>query len=117
MKSNSVKSMKLLYVAPRYHTNQVPIMRGFHKYDCKVMFMAQYEGVNEVHDNVDFYLLKKSPVAKWIFRFIDKKGCFTAIPHRFSETVGISLSSPAGHSRRTNHRSRSRRQTPAHSSS
>lgn len=73
MKSNSVKSMKLLYVAPRYHTNQVPIMRGFHKYDCKVMFMAQYEGVNEVHDNVDFYLLKKSPVAKWIFRFIDKK--------------------------------------------
>ena len=73
MKSNSVKELRLLYVAPRYHTNQVPIMRGFHKYNCQVMFMAQYEGVGEVHDNVDFRLLKKSLISKLMFKWVERK--------------------------------------------
>ena len=73
MKNKSVKELRLLYVAPRYHTNQVPVMRGFHKYNCQVMFMAQYEGVGEVHDNVDFRLMKKSLLSKLIFKVVEKK--------------------------------------------
>ncbi len=73
MKNKAVKRLKLLYVAPRYHTNQVPVMRGFHKYDCQVMFMAQYEGINEVHDNVDFRLLKSSWITELIFKIVGKK--------------------------------------------
>lgn len=73
MKNNSVKNMKLLYVAPRYHTNQVPIMHGFEQCGCQVMFLAQYEGVSEVHDYVDFLRLKQSGISKLFFKCIEKK--------------------------------------------
>lgn len=73
MKNSSVDRIKLLYVAPRYHTNQVPIMQGFHQCDCQVMFLAQYEGVSEVHDYVDFRCLKQSWISKCLSRHIVKK--------------------------------------------
>lgn len=50
--------MKLLYVAFRYHTNQVPVMKGWHDRGDEVYFFAQFEGVTEVHDYVNFYLMK-----------------------------------------------------------
>ena len=46
--------MKILYVSHRYHTNQVHIMKGWHDRNVEVMFLAQYEGVSEIHDYVTF---------------------------------------------------------------
>jgi len=65
--------MNILYVAPRYHTNQVPIMRGWSEHNCRVMFMAEFEGVSEVHDYVEFVRLKPNFLSKIVFNIIDKK--------------------------------------------
>lgn len=73
MANKCVKDMKLLYVAPRYHTNQVPIMHGFEQQGCRVMFLAQYEGVSETHDYVDFRRFKQNGISKLIIKCIEKK--------------------------------------------
>lgn len=65
--------LNILYVAPRYHTNQVPIMQGWSEKNCRVMFMAEFEGVSEIHDYVEFFRLKPNVFSKVAFNFIDKK--------------------------------------------
>ena len=40
--------MRFLYVAPRYHTNQVPIMRGLKARGHEILFLSQYAGKVEV---------------------------------------------------------------------
>lgn len=45
--------MKVLYVAPRYHTNQVPIIEGFVREGDQVTFVSQYYGGTE-----DYSVLK-----------------------------------------------------------
>ena len=44
--------MRFLYVAPRYHTNQVPIMRGLKKEGHEVCFISQYAGKMEDYTDV-----------------------------------------------------------------
>lgn len=39
--------MKVMYVAPRYHTNQVPIIEGFIRAGDEVTFVSQYRGGTE----------------------------------------------------------------------
>lgn len=39
--------MKVMYVAPRYHTNQVPIIEGWQKNGDEVTFVSQYCGGTE----------------------------------------------------------------------
>lgn len=39
--------MKVLYIAARYHTNQIPIMRGWLQEGHKVKFISQYKGGTE----------------------------------------------------------------------
>lgn len=73
MEKGNIEKLNILYVAPRYHTNQVPIMRGWSERNCRVMFMAEFEGVSEIHDYVDFFLLKPNWLSKIIFNIIDKK--------------------------------------------
>lgn len=65
--------MILLYIAPRYHTNQVPIMKGWHDRGDRVHFWAQFEGVSEVHDYVVFQKISKSFLGNIISEAIDKK--------------------------------------------
>lgn len=60
----------IMYVAPRYHTNQVPIINGWHKSGAKVKFMAAYTGVIESHENVDFYQMKPSIFIRMILYFM-----------------------------------------------
>lgn len=50
--------MKLLYVGHRYHTNQVPVMKGWSERGEEAYFFAQFQGVTEVHDYVNFHLMK-----------------------------------------------------------
>lgn len=45
--------MKVVYVAPRFHTNQIPIMRGWIEKGHSVFFVSQYQGKTE-----DYSVLK-----------------------------------------------------------
>lgn len=44
--------MRFLYVAPRYHTNQVPIMRGLKNKGHEICFLSQYAGKMEDYSDV-----------------------------------------------------------------
>ena len=39
--------MRVLYVAPRFHTNQIPIIRGWVKNGDQVLFISQFSGAVE----------------------------------------------------------------------
>ena len=62
---------RILYVSHRYHTNQVPVMKGWHEQGVKVMFMAGYQGEIESHEYVEYYQMKLSIVSKIIYFFLD----------------------------------------------
>lgn len=64
------KELRVIYVAPRYHTNQVPVIKGWHKAGAKVKFMVTYTGVIESHENVEFYQMKPSLFIKIIAFFM-----------------------------------------------
>ena len=36
--------MRILYIAPRYHTNQIPIMEGLTEHGHQVCFVSHYAG-------------------------------------------------------------------------
>lgn len=59
--------MKFLYIAPRYHTNQVPIMRGLKKMGHEVCFLSQYAGKVEDYRDVTPVVVGYSP----LFLFFD----------------------------------------------
>lgn len=52
--------MKIAFFAPRYHTNQVPIVRVLKKNGVDVEFYAHYIGATEDHSDVEVQLLKPS---------------------------------------------------------
>ena len=64
---------RILYIAPRYHTNQVPIMKGWHGKGVTVYFIAQFEGISEIHDFVEFRLMKKSWISKLYKKLFGKQ--------------------------------------------
>lgn len=64
--------MNVLYVAPRYHTNQVPIMRGWLQNGHRVMFISQLTSPGENHNDVKPIVLGYSAVFNFWFRKINK---------------------------------------------
>lgn len=42
--------MRVLYIAPRYHTNQIPIVKGWLENGHEVMFLSQFAGTSEDYD-------------------------------------------------------------------
>ena len=64
--------MKILYVAPRYHTNQVPVMHGWNENGVNVKFLVQYQGTIESHDYVDLQIIRPSWISKMIFGIFSK---------------------------------------------
>lgn len=66
------QNFRVTYMAPRYHTNQVPVMRGWRDAGVEVQFLAQYQGVGEVHDGVKFYQLHPSLLTRVWHRIIEK---------------------------------------------
>jgi len=64
--------MKIIFAAPRYHTNQIPIVEGLQKEGNEVIFWAQYVGVIEDHDILTPVMMHKSLITK-ITSFIRKK--------------------------------------------
>lgn len=68
--------MNVMYVAPRYHTNQIPIMRGWVEKGDKVSFVSQYQGKTEDYAVLTPIILGYSAVFNGInklFAFFLKK--------------------------------------------
>ena len=52
--------MKILFIAPRYHTNQLPIVRELIKRGISVDYAVHYRGSTEDYKDLTPILLKKS---------------------------------------------------------
>lgn len=85
--------MTVMYVAPMFHTNQVPIIKGWLKNGHKVVFVCQYKGKTEDHTDCTPIVLGYSV----FFRFLNKiyKGLtrrrkkHTAYPEAFQDKCGF----------------------------
>lgn len=62
---------RVLYVAPRYHTNQVPIMKGWHDMGVSVCFFVAYQGSVESHDYARLYQMKPSLSTRLYWKYVD----------------------------------------------
>ncbi|MCL2051964.1 MAG: glycosyltransferase family 4 protein [Lachnospiraceae bacterium] len=62
--------MRFLYVAARYHTNQVPIMEGLVKQGNEVMFISQFAGQTEDYSCVTPLVLGYSRLTDFIWDII-----------------------------------------------
>ena len=62
--------MKVVYFAPRYHTNQIPIMRGWLKNGHSVHFVSQYQGKTEDYSVLTPIILGYSKLFHVIDRII-----------------------------------------------
>lgn len=60
--------MNVLYVAPRFHTNQVPIIKGWLKNGDRVMFLCQYSMPNEDYTVLQPIILGYSGAFKLILK-------------------------------------------------
>ncbi|MGL5259145.1 MAG: hypothetical protein ACRC7V_03460, partial [Lachnospiraceae bacterium] len=68
--------MRIAYVAPRYHTNQVPIIKGFVEEKDEVLFISQYQGKSEDYSYGQPYILGYSPFFMMLYKgyyLINKK--------------------------------------------
>lgn len=63
--------MKILYVAPRFHTNQVPIMKGFLEAGDEVKFISQYQGGTEDYTVIEPVVLGYSALFNVILRLVN----------------------------------------------
>lgn len=64
---------RILYVSHRYHTNQVPIMKGWAKIGASVLFLVTYIGAIESHDSVRLHKLRPSLFTRLAHKIIDWK--------------------------------------------
>lgn len=64
--------MRILYIAPRYHTNQIPIMKGLREHGDEIYFFSHYAGKIEDYTYVTPEIIGYSPLYK-IYDHIYKK--------------------------------------------
>lgn len=60
--------MRVMYVAPRYHTNQIPIMKGWLEAGDEVCFVSQYSGGTEDYSVIKPVILGYSALFQVIFK-------------------------------------------------
>ena len=65
--------MRILYIAPRYHTNQVPIMKGMKENHHQIFFFSHYAGKIENYDYVMPEIIGYSKLYQWFDRFYVEK--------------------------------------------
>ncbi|MRX72996.1 glycosyltransferase [Bacillus lacus] len=65
--------MLILYVAPRYHTNQIPITEGLLKAGYQVRFLAMYKGVSENYEALKPDILKTPIILRTVYKIIRKR--------------------------------------------
>jgi len=74
--------MRFLYVAPRYHTNQVPIMRGLIREGHDVSFISQYAGKVEDYSDITPSVVGYSKV------YLLMDACYRKLMGRFDKRAG-----------------------------
>lgn len=75
--------MKFLYVAPRYHTNQMDIMKGLTESGHEVRFISHYAAIIEDYSCVTPIVLGYS----WLYRLIDF--LYMKVIHRKDQTAVV----------------------------
>ena len=73
--------MKFLYVAPRYHTNQMDIMKGLIEHGHEVCFISHYTAIIEDYSHVEPIVLGYSP----LYRLLDS--LYVRVIHRKDPTA------------------------------
>jgi glycosyltransferase involved in cell wall biosynthesis len=63
----------ILYVAPRYHTNQIPITEGLLNAGYQVRFLVMYKGVTENYEAIQPDILQPSLIVRTLYRMILKR--------------------------------------------
>lgn len=85
--------MNILYVAPMFHTNQVPIMKGWLEQGHKALFVCHYKGTTENHSYCTPYVLGYSSFFKNINRlysFLTRRtNRFSSHPEAFRDKAGF----------------------------
>ena len=85
--------MKIIYVAPRFHTNQVPIMKGWLESGDEVRFISQYAGGTEDYSVVEPTILGYSFVFRVILFFYKKwqqlRGRYRENDYNFQAKFGL----------------------------
>lgn len=85
--------MNVLYVAPRFHTNQVPIIKGWLKNGDRVMFLCQYSMPNEDYTVLQPTILGYSRVFKLILKayqaIFERKITKAQVPMYFNAQYGF----------------------------
>jgi glycosyltransferase involved in cell wall biosynthesis len=82
--------MKFLFVAPRFHTNQIPVIDALLNKDHTVVFLSQRAGYTEDYSLIKPYFLKKSFIWRFIEKIIDFK-----YPQNEAETYKINIFIPS----------------------
>lgn len=82
--------MRILFVAPRFHTNQCPTAQGLVEHGHEVFYLVQTIGVSEDHTYVTPYQMKPSLLGKLVRALIlkkhDKTTAETKMIHHFIPT-------------------------------
>lgn len=85
--------MKIIYVAPMFHTNQVPVIKGWLEHGHQAAFVCQYKGKTEDHSYCTPYIMGYSGLFK-LFRSIytllhTKKKRLSSYPEAFQDKCGF----------------------------
>lgn len=85
--------MNIVYVAPMFHTNQVPIVKGWLEHGDQVAFICQYKGRTENHQYCTPYVLGYSGLFRLILSvhsfFHKKSRKHLAYPEAFKDKCGF----------------------------
>mgnify|MGYP003645909391 CR=1 FL=1 len=71
--NNIMSKNKILFIAPRFHTNQFFLTKQLIEHNIEVNFLAVYTGGSENHSYVKPILLIPSIITKWFLRGKDQK--------------------------------------------
>lgn len=69
--------MRVLYVAPRYHTNQVPVIKGWLERGHQVVFLSQFAGEGEDYSDLQPMILgysKAYEILAWVLKWTIYRG-------------------------------------------
>lgn len=79
--------MNIIYIAPMFHTNQYPIIKGWLDSGHSVSFVSHYAGKTENHKYLTPYILGYSPlfsILNWFYSLIfSKKLKYASYPEAF----------------------------------
>ncbi len=64
--------MRVMYIAPRFHTNQIDIIKGWAEHGDQVCFVSHYQGKTENYSYLEPVVLGYSKFFLWFHKFYTK---------------------------------------------